>query len=221
MARKPQEDAVLVVGLGRFGSALAAALERVGHEVLAVEQDAALVQEWSGQLTHVVQADATSEVAMRQIGADQFQRAIVAVGTDIEASLLSAAVLVDLGVTELWGKAVTAAHGKILERVGVHHVVYPERDAGQRIAHVITGQLIDFIEFDDDYALAKIRAPRAIWDRTLAEAALRRQHGVTVVGVKRPGEEFCAAQPDTVVHRGDLLVVAGDTERVERLAAGT
>ncbi len=218
MGRKRDDDAVLVVGLGRFGGALAKSLERVGHEVLAVDESGELVQEWAGRLTHVVEADSTSEAAMRQVGAGDFEHAIVAIGTDIEASLLSASVLVDLGVRQVWAKAITPAHGKILQRIGVRHVVYPERDAGERIAHLISGKMIDFIEFDDGFAIVKIRAPREAHGQTLAESALRTKYGVTIVGVKRPGEDFTYAQADTVIHPGDLLIVAGKTGLVEHFA---
>ncbi len=218
MGRKRDDDAVLVVGLGRFGGALAKSLERVGHEVLAVDESGELVQEWAGRLTHVVEADSTSEAAMRQVGAGDFEHAIIAIGTDIEASLLSASVLVDLGVRQVWAKAITPAHGKILQRIGVRHVVYPERDAGERIAHLISGRMIDFIEFDDGFAIVKIRAPREAHGQTLAESALRTKYGVTIVGVKRPGEDFTYAQADTVIHPGDLLIVAGKTGLVEHFA---
>ncbi len=218
MGSKRDDDAVLVVGLGRFGGALAKSLERVGHEVLAVDESGELVQEWAGRLTHVVEADSTSEAAMRQVGAGDFEHAIIAIGTDIEASLLSASVLVDLGVRQVWAKAITPAHGKILQRIGVRHVVYPERDAGERIAHLISGRMIDFIEFDDGFAIVKIRAPREAHGQTLAESALRTKYGVTIVGVKRPGEDFTYAQADTVIHPGDLLIVAGKTGLVEHFA---
>ncbi|MDP9396203.1 MAG: TrkA family potassium uptake protein [Actinomycetota bacterium] len=218
LGSKRDDDAVLVVGLGRFGGALAKSLERVGHEVLAVDESGELVQEWAGRLTHVVEADSTSEAAMRQVGAGDFEHAIIAIGTDIEASLLSASVLVDLGVRQVWAKAITPAHGKILQRIGVRHVVYPERDAGERIAHLISGRMIDFIEFDDGFAIVKIRAPREAHGQTLAESALRTKYGVTIVGVKRPGEDFTYAQADTVIHPGDLLIVAGKTGLVEHFA---
>ncbi len=221
MARDIHEDAVLIVGLGRFGSALADVLERVGHDVLAVDDNAERVQEWSGRLTHVVEADATSEAAMRQLGAHEFQIAVVAIGTEIEASLLSASVLIDLGVREVWAKAITPAHGKILERIGVNHVVFPERDAGSRVAHLITGALIDFIEFDDGFAIVKMCAPREAWGRTLGESKLRSKYDVTIVGVKRRGEDFTYAQVDTLVQEGDLVIVSGQTDRVERFAAET
>lgn len=221
MGKNVLEGGVLVVGLGRFGSALAESLERSGHEVLAVDRRPELVQQWSGRLTHVVQAESTNEEAMRQVGAADFQVAVVAVGTDLESSIVSTSVLADIGIPHLWAKAITEPHGRILERVGAHHVVYPERDAGTRVAHLLTGKIIDFIEFDDGYAITKMRAPREAWGRTLGEAALRSKYGVTVVGVKRRGQGFTYAQADTPVAEGDLLIVAARTEDAERFAALT
>ena len=213
-----QEDSVLVVGLGRFGVAMAATLERLGHEVLAVDADPELVQEWQGTLAHVVQADSTNESAMRQLGAEQFDIAVVALGNDIEASLLSTGVLVDLGIREVWAKAITPAHGRILERTGARHVIYPERDAGERTAHLLTGRLIDFIEFDDGFAIVKLRAPREAWGKTLDESALHTKYGITLVGVKRRGEDFTYARPETTVDEGDLLILSGATEVIEEFA---
>ena len=221
MARNLHDDAVLVIGLGRFGAALSQGLSRLGHDVLAVDSDGERVQEWSGRLTHVVEADATSEDTMRQLGAQDFRFAVVAIGDDIEVSLLSAGVLVDLGVQEVWAKAITPAHGRILSRIGAQHVIYPERDAGARVAHLLTGRLIDFIEFDDGFAIVKLRAPREAQGRTLGEIGLRRKYGVTIVGVKRPGQDFTYATPDTRVDSGDLLIVAGATDLVEKFAAET
>jgi trk system potassium uptake protein TrkA len=219
LARGIHEGAVLVVGLGRFGSALAEDLQRLGHEVLAVDASSALVQEWSDRLTHVVQADATNEAAMRQLGADSFDMAVVAIGTGIEASVLSTGVLIDLGIREIWAKAITASHGRILERIGAGHVVYPERDTGKRVAHLITGRLMDYIEFDDGFAIVKMRAPREAHGRTLADSALRSKYGVTIVGVKRPGEDFTYARPETLVQSDDLLIVSGSSDVVEKFAA--
>ena len=219
MARNAHEDAVLVIGLGRFGAAIAQSLAQLGHDVLAVDADGERVQEWSGRLTHVVEADSTSEDSMRQLGAQDFRFAVVAIGNDIEASLLSTGVLVDLGVREVWAKAITPAHGRILSRIGAGHVVYPERDAGQRVAHLLTGRLIDYIEFDDGFAIVKLRAPREAHGKTLGQSALRIKYGVTIVGVKRPGEDFTYAQADTPVDAGDVLIVSGRTDLVEKFAA--
>lgn len=221
MTREREGTTALVVGLGRFGGAVARGLKRLGHDVLAVDMSAELVQEWSGRLTHVVQADSTNEEAMRQVGAGDVDVAVVGIGTGIEASVLTTTVLKDLGVREIYAKAISAPHGRILERIGADHVVYPEREMGERVAHVVTGKMIDFIEFDDGYAIVKTRAPREAYDRTLADSALRSKYGVTVVGVKRPGTDFTYARPETHVHENDLLIVSGKTHLVETFAAIT
>ncbi len=215
------DHSVLVVGLGRFGSSLALALSRLGHEVLGVDSRMELVQEYSGRLTHVVQADATSDAALRQIGAPDLDVAVVAIGSDIEASVLATGALIDLGIREVWAKAITTAHGRILERIGANHVVFPEAEVGERVAHLLSGKMIDFIQFDDDFAIVKTKAPAEAHGRTLGESALRTRYGVTIVGVKRPGKEFTYARPETEVHQGDLLIVAGTTKAVEKFAAVT
>ncbi|MEX5637370.1 potassium channel family protein [Parafrankia sp. FMc2] len=221
MGRDRHPNSVLIIGLGRFGGTLAESLQRQGQHVVAVDENRELVQEWSGTLTHVVEADATSEAALRQLGADGFERAVVAIGTGIEASLLATGVLLDLGVTEVWAKAITRQHGRILERIGASHVVYPERDAGERVAHLLSGRLTDFVEFDQGFAIAKLRAPRSICGSTLRDLALRSRFGVTVVAVKRPGGEFGPTEPTTVLTRDDVIVVTGRTERIERFATET
>lgn len=211
----------MVVGLGRFGASTAMSLVRLGHEVLAVDEDAELVQKWATELTHTVEADSTDEEALRQIGAEQFDRAIVGIGNDIEASVLTVLSLVELGVTEVWAKAVSAKHGKILKRVGASHVVYPERAMGERVAHMVSGQMIDYMEFDDGFAIARTRAPDEAFDQTLSESALRSRYGVTVVGIKRPAQDFTYAQADTVIRSRDELIVSGPTDKVEKFCAVT
>ena len=218
---KDSSGAVAVIGLGRFGGQVAASLERLGHEVLAIDFDPAPVQKWADRLTYVAQADSTDEEALRQLGLTDFPRAVVGIGTGMEASVLTVINLVDLGVKEIWAKAITAKHGRILQRIGAHHVVYPEAAMGERVAHLVTGKMIDFIEFDDGYAIVKTRAPREAAGRSLAESALRSKYGVTVVGVKRPDQDFTYALPETMVEAGDLLIVSGPTKQVERFAAVT
>jgi trk system potassium uptake protein len=218
---KLHDSSVLVVGLGRFGGALSLALARLGHEVLAIDSSMDRVQEFSGVLTHVVQTDATSEAALLQIGAPDLDVAVVAIGSDIEASVLATSALIDIGVKEVWAKAITAPHGRILERIGATHVVFPEAEVGERVAHLLTGKMIDFIQFDDDFAIVKTKAPVESHGRTLGESAMRTKYGVTIVGVKRPGEDFTYARPETEVFPGDLLIVAGSTGAVEKFASVT
>lgn len=210
---------VLVIGLGRFGAATAAQLDRQDREVLVVDTDAQLVQKWANRVSHAVQADAKSMEALHQIGADEFQIAVVATGASIEASVLIASNLVDLGVTQIWAKAISSSHGKILERIGVNHVIYPEREAGERVAHLLSGAMLDFIQFDDNYVIAKMYPPRSIRDRTLSASGVRTHYRVTVVGVKTPGQPFTHATQDTVVSAHDLIIVSGAAADVERFAA--
>lgn len=205
----------LVVGLGRFGGGLATTLVGMGHEVLGVDADPKTVQQLSGVLTHVVEADSTSEEAMRQLGAGDFGTAVVAIGTDIEASILTTAVLSDLGVPRIVAKAVTAPHGRILERVGAHRVVFPERDMGVRVGHSLAGSILDYFQLDPGFALVETAAPKELVGKTLADAEVRRRYGITVVCVKPEGGSFTYATPDTVVQQGDILVVAGETRRAE------
>lgn len=220
-SRAPTADSVVVIGLGRFGGQVAESMLRLGHDVLGVDEDPEIIQEWSDRLTHVVQADSTDNEAMAQLGVPEFSRAVVGIGTDIEASVLTVLTLTELGVREIWAKAISVKHGKILTAVGANHVIYPEAAMGDRVAHLITSRMLDFIEFDDGFAIAKTRAPAGAVGRSLAEAALRSRYGVTVVGVKRPGQDFVYAQPETVVPDGALLIVAGRTQEVQRFAATT
>ena len=218
MPRTVRDEGVLVIGLGRFGAAIALTLEKLGTQVLAIDTDPDLVQKYSGQLTHVVRADATQPEVLEQVGAGDFRIAVVGVGTSIESSVLIATNLVDLGKPVIWAKAISSAHGRILQRIGAHHVVYPEADAGKRVAHLVNGRLLDFIEFDDDFAIVKMRAPREVEGKTLAEADIRQRFGVTVVGVKTPGKDFTYAVPETVVAAHDLLIVSGRTGLIEKFS---
>jgi len=219
LARSTPKGDIVVIGLGRFGGAVAASLARLGHDVLGVDGNADIVQSWADRLTHVVQADATSSETLRRLGVAEFSHAVVAIGTDLEASVLTVLALSELGVPDIWAKALNPRHGRILERTGAHHVVYPEADMGERVAHLVIGEkMMDFMEFDDGFAIGKTRAPPEAIGKTLMESALRRRHGVTVVGVKRPREEFTNATPETLIQAGDLLIVSGPTEKVEAFA---
>jgi len=218
MPRTARDEGVLVIGLGRFGAAIALTLEKLGTQVLAIDTDAELVQKYSGQLTHVVRADATQPEVLEQVGAGDFRIAVVGVGTSIESSVLIATNLVDLGKPVIWAKAISSAHGRILQRIGAHHVVYPEADAGKRVAHLVNGRLLDFIEFDDDFAIVKMRAPREVEGKSLAESDIRQRFGVTIVGVKTPGKDFTYAVPETVVASHDLLIVSGRTGLIEKFS---
>jgi trk system potassium uptake protein TrkA len=219
LARKPVSDRrIAILGLGRFGSSLALELARQDWDVIGIDSSTRLVQSYADHLAHAAVADTTDEQAMRQLGVHELSHAVVGIGTDLEASILTTSLLVDLGVPNIWAKAISRQHGRILERVGAHHVVLPEHEMGERVAHLVTGRILNFIEFEDDYALVKTRVPDEAADKTLAEAALRSKYGVTVVSIKRPGEDFTYATAGTTVYSGDILIVAGKTSNVEAFA---
>jgi trk/ktr system potassium uptake protein len=211
-------EPVVVIGMGRFGRALALELTSDGTEVLAVDNDAKLVQSLSGQLTHIVTADSTDPEALRQLGIEDFHRAVVAIGTNMEASILTTSLLVDLGINDIWGKAISEQHGRILERVGAHHVVHPEHDMGLRVAHLVSGRLLDYIEVDENFALVKTKPTKDIVGLPLGETRLRSRYGVTVVSVKTRGEPFTYATADTTLTNADTIIVAGKINDLERFA---
>jgi trk system potassium uptake protein TrkA len=215
----PHNAPVLVIGLGRFGAGAAGQLDRLGREVLAVDESLALAQKWAERVTHAVQADARSIEALRQLGAQDFSVAVVAVGSSIEASVLITANLVDLGIPQIWAKAISQSHGKILSRIGANHVIYPEAEAGERVAHLVSGRMLDFIEFDDDFAMVKMYPPKSIRGIPHSETDIRKKFGVTVVGVKAPGNEFTYATADTVISNHDLIIVSGKSSAIERFSA--
>jgi len=216
--RIPRPSRVVVIGLGRFGSSLAKELVGGGYDVLGIDSDPRIVQHYADDLTHAAVADTTDPDAMRQLGVPDFPLAVVAIGTDLQASILTTSLLADFGIANIWAKATSRQHGRILSRIGAHHVVLPEYEMGERVAHLVTGRMLDFIEFEDDYALVKTVTPPEAIGRPLGESRLRSKYGVTVVGIKRPGEGFTYATADTVVRPGDILILAGKTPDVERVA---
>ncbi|MEV3987653.1 TrkA family potassium uptake protein [Streptomyces sp. NPDC049837] len=209
------DQRVAVIGLGRFGSSLAGELMRRGWDVLGIDTDPGLVQRYSDSLTHAVVADSTDPEALRQLGVGEFPSAVVAIGSHIEASILVTSNLLEAGVPNIWAKAISRQHGTILERLGAHHVVLPEHEMGERVAHLVTGRMLDFIEFDDDYALVKTVAPAIATGMPLGESQVRSKYGVTIVGIKRPGQGFTYATAETVIETGDVIVVTGKTYDVE------
>ena len=209
---------IIVIGLGRFGSSLASTLVEMGHEVLGIDSDEEAVQMHAGLLTHVVQADTTNEHTLRQLGVGDAVTAVVAIGADVESSVLTTGALVDLGVPNIWAKALTQSHGRILQRVGAHHVVFPEAEMGSRVARLVTGALIEYFALDDDFVLIETQVPRSLAGKKLGDTDLRAHFKVTVVCIKPEGEAFTYAESATVLGEHDLIVVAGHRGDIERFA---
>lgn len=209
---------VAVIGLGRFGRSLARELVAHGSDVLGIDSDPRIVQRLAEDLTATAVADTTDREALQQLGVHKFPHAVVCIGSDLEASILTTSLLADFHIPQIWAKATSQQHRRILERVGAHHVVIPEHDMGERVAHLVTGRMLDYIEFGDDYAMVKTLAPMEAIGMSLKDSALRRKYDITVVAVKRTGEDFSYATQETVLMRGDILLVAGKIAEVEAFA---
>ena len=211
------KDPVAVIGLGRFGTALALELSMGGTEVLAVDSRPDIVQRLSGQLSQVVVADSTDLDALTEIGIADFNRVVVAIGNDLEASILTTALLAELEICDIWAKAVNRQQATILQRVGAHHVVFPEQDMGERIAHLVSGRLLDWVELDPQWVFAKTKPPKELVGVRLGETGLRKKHHVTVVSVQPENQaSFTHADMDTVLTYGSVIVIAGRPADVER-----
>lgn len=214
-----RNEAVAVIGLGRFGSALALELVRQGTDVLALDMRPEVATRMIGKLTHVVSADSTDVESLRELGIPDFNRAVVAIGNDIQASILTTALLVELGVADVWAKAHNQQHSRILRRVGAHHVVLPEHEMGERVARTVAGRMLDYVAMDSDCAMIKAIAPAAAIGVPLGSTGFRQKYGMTVVAVKHPDGEFVYPSADTVLREGDVIFVFGRTDQVEQFAA--
>lgn len=214
-SRVAEADSVAVIGLGRFGRALALELMANGTEVLGIDASEDIVQSLNGQLTHVVMADSTKEEVLRQLSVPDFDRVVVAIGSDVESSILTTSLLLRFNIEQIWAKAVSDAHGTILEQIGVRHVIYPEKDMGKRVAHLVRGAMEDYIEIGDNFALVKTTPNADIIGRPLGEAKVRSKHGVTITAVKRPGEEWNYTTAETVIGADDIILVTGPTRKAE------
>jgi trk system potassium uptake protein len=216
--RIAEADSVAVIGLGRFGSSLAVELMAGGTDVLGVDLDEDLVQAMNGVLTHVVRTDATREEALRQLAIDEFDRVVVAIGDDISASILTCSVLLSMKIPVIWAKAVDDRHGLILEQLGVHHVIYPEKDMGRRVAHLVRGAAQDYVEIERGYVVVKSTPPARLCGIPLGKTGLRKEFGVTVAAYKRPGAEWTNADAETVLGPEDTILIVGPTRKAEGFA---
>lgn len=203
---------VIVIGMGRFGSALARELMATGHEVLGVDTDERLVQQMSQELTHTVKADTTDESVLKELGIQEFDAAVVAIGQDLEASILTTSLLLQMGVPNVWAKANSQSHGRILRQLGAHHVIFPEYEMGKRVAHMVSGESLDYVPIDKDFVMLKAEVPQSFDGKNLAELKIRSTYGVTVVAVTKGDGKYTPAFPETVLNSGDQIVVAGQVE---------
>lgn len=220
MAAKPSGNkSVLVIGLGRFGGSVAATLDQMGQDVLAVDKNPELVARWSAHLP-TIQADMTDVLAIEQIDASQFDTAVVAIGDSIEASVIITGNLLDAGVSDLWAKSVSQEHARILQRIGARHIINAETDAGKRVGHLVAGNYLDYIEIDGPYTVVKIHTPLYAVGRSIEDVQVHDKYGVTVVGLKASGKEFQYGSKELVMHRNDELILMGKQDQIDHFIQG-
>ncbi|MFD1954351.1 potassium channel family protein [Paenibacillus thailandensis] len=207
-----------VIGMGRFGSSIAKELTGMGYEVLAIDSDEDRIQELSEAVTHAVVADSTDEEAMRALGIRNFDVAVVAIGTDIQASILSTLILKDLGVATIVAKAQTELHGKVLSKIGADQVIHPERDMGLRVAHhLVSPNILDYIELSEDYSIVDLKAPAQMVGRSLKQLDVRAKYRCNVMAIKTGSNMNIAPYADDIIREGDTLVIVGKNSDLSQL----
>lgn len=217
--RRRKEREFLVIGLGRFGASLARALIENGHDVLAVDSNYAAVQRYSTELPHVVQLDSTNIDALREIGAEHFDTAVVCIGTDFENNLLTTVSLRKLGVRHVIAKVRTRTQKEILLQIGADEVILPEHEAGVRLARRLSAvDFIDYLEISPDVCVVEMIAPDRYFGQTLAEADLRRKYGLNVLAIRRGDDVIVNPSADIAIEPHDEFLVVGSIDDAERLS---
>ncbi|WP_214630112.1 potassium channel family protein [Paenibacillus agaridevorans] len=215
----------VVIGLGRFGGSVTRTLVSLGHEVMGIDRDERRVQEFAPVLAQVYQADSTDEAVMRQLGVHNMDHAIVAIGEDLQASILSTLILKDMGVPYVTAKANNDYHQRVLEGLGADQIVHPERDTGIRVAHQVTSKnTVEYLELSPEHSLVEIIAPDNFCGRTIKALNVRAKYGCNIMAIRRKDNDMVVApHADDYIYEGDLLVVIGkniDITRFEKAIGG-
>lgn len=208
-----------VIGIGRFGGSVARTLYNMGYEVLCIDGNEEMIDEIKDDVTYAVTADAQEERVLESLGIRNFDVVIVAIGSDIQASVLITLNLKEMGVKKVVAKAVSDIHGKLLEKVGADKIVYPERDMGERVAHYLARtNLLDYIEISDKHSLLEVTVPKFLSGKTLKETNMRAKYGVNVVAVKRGSELIVSPSGDEVLIGDDVLILIGLNADLEKFS---
>ncbi|GED32573.1 potassium channel family protein [Brevibacillus centrosporus] len=202
-----------IIGMGRFGSSVARTLYEMDYEVMGIDENEERINENIQYVTHAVAADSTDERALKEIGIRNFDVVVVAIGVDIQASILTVLTLKELGVKKIVAKAQNERHGQVLYKVGADRVVFPERDMGVRVAHnLISANVLDFIELADDYSVAEVVVSSKFVGKDLRQLDIRKNYRVNVIAIKSGDKFNIAPNPEEVIQYGDVLVVIGNNK---------
>lgn len=204
-----------VIGLGRFGTNIAKILNEMGYDVLAIDKNMSRVQDFSDEVTHVVQADTTDEEALRSLGILNFDVVIVAIGEDIEANIMTTLQLKEIGVPYIVAIARSVLQVKVLEKIGADRVVAPERDMARRVAYNLAStSIMDYIELSPQFSIVEISVPKALINKSLRESNIRAKFGLNVVAIKRGEDLIISPMPTEIFQANDIAVVVGSNESI-------
>ncbi|PRX78386.1 trk system potassium uptake protein TrkA [Bacillus sp. V-88] len=207
----------VVIGLGRFGGSIVRSLTDQGMEVMAIDQDEDKVNEFSSIASHAVVADSTDESVLKSLGIRNFDHVIVAIGDDIQSSVLTTLMLKEIGVKKITVKAQNDYHEKVLRKIGANQVVHPERDMGRRIAHnIISNNVLDYLELSDEHSIVEIVASEHLSGNSLIDLDIRAQFGINIVAIKREKDIIVSPQADEQIRVGDILIVIGADTDINR-----
>ncbi|TDL51141.1 TrkA family potassium uptake protein [Paenibacillus dendritiformis] len=207
-----------IIGMGRFGSSVAQNLSNMNFEVLAIDSSEQKIQEVVNIVTHAVSADSTDEDALRALGIRNFDVVVVAIGQDIQSSILTTLILKDLGVPMIVVKAQNELHGKVLSKIGADKVVFPERDMGARVAHhLISPNILDYIELSEDHSIVEMRASSLMIGKNLKELDIRARYGCNVMAIKNNGKTNISPYAEDRIKDGDILVIVGQNDHLNNL----
>ncbi|MFC0270800.1 potassium channel family protein [Metabacillus herbersteinensis] len=206
-----------VIGLGRFGGSICRALSDEGMEVMAIDSDEEKVNEYATIASHAVVGDTTDETVLKSLGIRNFDHVIVAIGDNIQASILTTLILKELGVKNITVKAQNDKHEKVLSKIGADRIVHPERDMGRRIAHnIISNNVLDYLELSDEHSIVEIVASDRLIGNTIIDLDIRAKYGINIVAMKRGREIIVSPQADEQIQKGDILIVIGADTDINR-----
>ena len=210
---------VIVLGIGRFGEATATKLYEKGIYVTAVDNNYKKIEKIANNVSSAIQADITEEVAMKSLGISNYDIAIIATGTDLEASIQATLICKDSGVKEVIAKAISKSHARILTKIGADKIVFPELDTGERLAKMISGKnILDLNQFSSDYSLCEVKAKKEWIGKTLIELDFRNKYKVNVIAFKRYQKMILDFDPELPIEKDDSLIVIGSNENADKLA---
>lgn len=213
-----KQQNIAVIGLGHFGKAVAVELSRLGYYVLAIDADEKRVSEVADQVGHSLILDATDEAALLEAGLKDFGTVIIAIGANIQASILCAVLLKEIGVKKIIAKIVDYYHGRVLEKIGVDRIISPEQEMGVRLARSIANPtMLDYIELHPGYSIVEVVATGDLVGKTLSELDLRRRAGVNVLAIKTGDKINAVPKGDDMIKKGDIIIVSGNDRDLEKL----